>query len=61
MKKRLSKKSFLKHIASGGHVPTLAIPIEQKSAFESPSGMRTHFFAMVRNLRGEVQETRRSR
>ena len=51
----------MKHIASGGHVPTLAIPIEQKSAFESPSGMRTHFFAMGRNLRGEVQETRRSR
>ena len=48
-------KQFLKFIASGGHVPTLAILIEQKSTFESPLGMRTHFFAMVGNLRGRCR------
>ena len=42
----LSKKQILKFIASGGHVPTLAIPLKQKSTFESPLGMRTYFFAM---------------
>ena len=30
------KKVIFEYIASGGPAPTLAIPIEQKSTFESP-------------------------
>ena len=41
----VEKVDFLS-IFIGGHVPTMKIPLELKIAFESPSGMRTQFFAM---------------
>lgn len=53
------KKVNFKSIVSVGYAPTLAMPPEQKRPFELPFRLENVVF--LRESKGKVQETRRSR